>query len=1004
MTGTGLGLLRSDPPAGGEPPTLTDEARGQGARAELLIITKANSRSTVHRPRLPRLRRRQDLRRRPGRVIGERRFLGLYRLHRLHRVGHSAARSSPRRSHGILERSGFTPGTHSGKDLLEVLETYPRDELFQAVARPALEVAIAVPRLQERRHTRLFLREDDYGRFMSCLVYIPRDRYNTAVRLRMARASSRKAFEGASVDYTRPGLREPRWRGCTSSCGSRARGSHPRRRRRARSSSGSSTRAARGSDGPRRGRSSRARRGGGRPADRPATAAPSRAAYKEDFTRPGGGRRPRAIDGLGTRTRSSSNLYRPGSRPRRRAPLQALPRRPALAHRGAADLHPHGRRGRRRAAVRGRARRRRDRPCLRLRPAGHATRRSGTGDDPRAAARAFQDAVAAVWTGGPSPTASTTWSSRAGLTWRQVVILRPIAKYLRQTRSTFSQDYLEERLVSNPASPARSSTCSRCASTPTGMPARPSEDRDAAEEAVAAPDRSERLDEVATLDQDRIIRAFLGVIRAGAAHELLPARRARRAPSRYVSLKLDPKRARPAAPRGRCSRSGSTARGSRACTCASARSPAAACAGRTGARTSAPRSSGLVKAQMVKNAVIVPTGSKGGFFAKQLPDPAVDRDAWLDRGHRGLPDLHLRPARRHRQPGRRARSSRPSASCGTTATTPTSSSPPTRAPRPSPTSPTASPRPTASGSTTPSPPAARPATTTRRMGITARGAWESVKRHFREMGVDTQSEDFTVVGVGDMSGDVFGNGMLLSPHIRLVAAFDHRHIFLDPDPDAGDVLRRAPAALRPAPLVVGRLRHERSSARAAASSPAPRSRSGHARRCARRSACPRARRDDAGRADARASCSRRSTCCGTAASAPTSRRRPRATPRSATAPTTRSGSTATSCGSGSSARAATSGSPSWAASRRRCTAVRVNTDAIDNSAGVDTSDHEVNIKILLGDVVREGDMTVEAAQRAARVDDRRGRRPGAARQLRAERPARQRPGPGARRCCPSTSG
>ena len=70
------------------------------------------------------------------------------------------------------------------------------------------------------------------------------------------------------------------------------------------------------------------------------------------------------------------------------------------------------------------------------------------------------------------------------------------------------------------------------------------------------------------------------------------------------------------------------------------------------------------------------------------------------------------------------------------------------------------------------------------MGITAKGAWESVKRHFREMGVDTQTEDFTVVGVGDMSGDVFGNGMLLSKHIRLVAAFDHRHVFLDPDPDS----------------------------------------------------------------------------------------------------------------------------------------------------------------------------------------------------------------------------
>ena len=110
---------------------------------------------------------------------------------------------------------------------------------------------------------------------------------------------------------------------------------------------------------------------------------------------------------------------------------------------------------------------------------------------------------------------------------------------------------------------------------------------------------------------------------------------------------------------------------------------------------------------------------------------------------------------------------------------------------------------TASGSATRSPPAARSGYDHKAMGITARGAWESVKRHFREMGVDTQSQDFTVVGVGDMSGDVFGNGMLLSEHIRLVAAFDHRHIFLDPDPGRRGVLRRAPAALRPAALVAG---------------------------------------------------------------------------------------------------------------------------------------------------------------------------------------------------------
>ena len=92
------------------------------------------------------------------------------------------------------------------------------------------------------------------------------------------------------------------------------------------------------------------------------------------------------------------------------------------------------------------------------------------------------------------------------------------------------------------------------------------------------------------------------------------------------------------------------------------------------------------------------------------------------------------------------------------------------------------------------------------MGITARGGWEAVKRHFHEMGVDTESEDFTVVGIGDMSGDVFGNGMLLSKHIRLIAAFDHRHIFLDPNPDAATSWR-SETALRPAALQLGGLRY-----------------------------------------------------------------------------------------------------------------------------------------------------------------------------------------------------
>ncbi|MGH8938865.1 MAG: NAD-glutamate dehydrogenase domain-containing protein, partial [Actinomycetes bacterium] len=195
---------------------------------------------------------------------------------------------------------------------------------------------------------------------------------------------------------------------------------------------------------------------------------------------------------------------------------------------------------------------------------------------------------------------------------------------------------------------------------------------------------------------------------------------------------------------------------------------------------------GLMKAQMVKNALIVPVGAKGGFVVKRPPADPTDREAVLAEGIAcyqtfvgGLLDVTDNLVN---VDGR------------------TEVVPPPEVVR-------------HDGDDTYLVVAADKGTATfsdianqvsadygfwlgdafasggsvgydhKAMGITARGAWESVKRHFREMGLDTQSQDFTVVGIGDMSGDVFGNGMLLSPHIRLVAAFDHRHVFLDPDPD-----------------------------------------------------------------------------------------------------------------------------------------------------------------------------------------------------------------------------
>ena len=203
---------------------------------------------------------------------------------------------------------------------------------------------------------------------------------------------------------------------------------------------------------------------------------------------------------------------------------------------------------------------------------------------------------------------------------------------------------------------------------------------------------------------------------------------------------------------------------------------------------------GLVKAQMVKNTVIVPVGAKGAFFCKQLPD-ASDRDAWLAEGVAcyktfisGLLDITDNLSDGKTVPPRDVVRHDGddsylvvAADKGTASTFSDS--------------PTASPRTTASGSATRSPPAAQVGYDHKAMGITARGAWVSVQRHFREMGVDCQNEDFTCVGVGDMSGDVFGNGLLCSEHTRLVAAFDHRDIFIDPVTRRRDVVCRAQAVV-----------------------------------------------------------------------------------------------------------------------------------------------------------------------------------------------------------------
>ena len=183
VPGTGLGILRHDKPGSSSFAALPPEVRARAKDPQRLILTKANSRSTVHRRSyldyiaIKRINA-------SGEVNGEYRFLGLY----THAAYHESITRIPvlrRKLASVLEQAGVAPGSHDGQDLTEILEGYPREELFQISVEELAPIALAVLRLRTHRQTRLFLRKDIYGRFMSCMVYLPRDRYTTAVRLRI---------------------------------------------------------------------------------------------------------------------------------------------------------------------------------------------------------------------------------------------------------------------------------------------------------------------------------------------------------------------------------------------------------------------------------------------------------------------------------------------------------------------------------------------------------------------------------------------------------------------------------------------------------------------------------------------------------------------------------------------------------------------------------------------------------------------------------------------------
>ena len=764
---SGLGLLRT---GGGRPrpqPTLLrGEVRRKAREAAALVVTKANSVSTVHRATYLDYIGVKTCNAR-GQVTGEKRFLGLFTS-----ATYSASpRSIPLLRHKVqrvIDHFGVSPVSHDGKALMHVLEAHPRDELFQATVPELVKSFRGIVNLYERRRVRLLLRRDPYQRFFSCLLYVPRDRYNTQARERveaiLLEELGGQSLE-AQVQISESALARLHLLVRTDPAREVSASVERIERRiaetlrtwedRLRAEINQSLPAERATEIARRFE-------GAFPVSYQADVTASQA-LPDMLELLGLPDSPQAL-GLELRRGSGDGpgalqlrLYRRGE------PVAMSDLLPLLEN---FDLRILNERPYRIALADGTV-------CwIQYLEVAHAT---GRQLDPAQAGPRFEEAFFAVWNGQAESDGFNRLVLGAGLVWRQALVLRAVCRYLLQTGLPFSQRYMESVLARHPGIAARLAWLFEARFDPSLAAG-----TRAAQQRALAREIDEALEQVTSPDDDRILRAFRAVI-ATALRTNHFQRDASGAPKGYLSLKLDPKqlvelpKPRPMfeiwvySPRveGVHLRMGKVARG--------------------GLRWSDRREDfrteilGLMKAQNVKNTLIVPVGAKGGFVPKHLP--RGDREAVQREGTecyrifiRGLLDLTDNVI-----DGRIA--------------------PPADVARHDPDDPylvVAADKGTATFSDTANALAAEygfwlgdafasggsAGYDHKVMGITAKGAWECVKRHFREMGVDTQSQPFTVAGIGDMAGDVFGNGMLLSRQIRLLAAFNHQHIFLDPEPDA----------------------------------------------------------------------------------------------------------------------------------------------------------------------------------------------------------------------------
>jgi len=802
---SGLGILRSMDLAVA-PRSLKSLAASRlpvSGSMDAIILTKTNARARVHRPGYMDyigVLCFDD----KGKPIGEQRFLGLFTSTAYMRRPQDVPLVR-QKVEAVMQRCGLRRDSHSGKAMRHILETLPRDELLQSSADELSALSTGIFDLKDRARPRLFVRRDAYGRFFSCLVFIPRDHLMRGMREKVE-AMLKETLHGERVDSTIEIGESPLAR-LHAVVRPRA-GEHPgydlaameaKLARIVRNWHDDLRDALVERVGNERGARLLARYGRALSTGYIEEVTPQRAAQDVE-----------TLAELSGENDIRLRLYRSHDRDElhfkifRSGPDIALSEvLPLLENAGLKVLTEQV-------------------YTLEAKDAALCIQ-----DVTVQAAKPlvfdigelhenFESAFEAIWRGRAENDGFNKLLLHARLSWRQVAVLRAYCKYQQQVGTTFSQAYMEETLNDYPLiagllielfearfDPARDNEGEAArqaaqkrlqgeldallpeavrkrepdfAGQVSGLRALPREQQ---VEGLVVTIKT-LLENVSSLDEDRILRGFMAQIRATLRTNYFQAHEGR--PAEYLSFKFDshqvPDIPKPVpyreiwvyAPRveGVHLRFGPVARG--------------------GLRWSDRREDfrtevlGLVKAQMVKNTVIVPVGSKGGFFVKR-PPAGGDRDAIQAEGIscyklfiNGLLDITdniVDGKVTHPQDVVRHDGDDPYLVVAADKGTATFSD-------------------IANGIAIEHgfwlgdafASGGSAGYDHKAMGITAKGAWESVKRHFRALSRDCQSQDFTCVGIGDMSGDVFGNGMLLSKHTRLLAAFDHRHIFLDPDPDA----------------------------------------------------------------------------------------------------------------------------------------------------------------------------------------------------------------------------